>query len=346
MGKSRHATLKAIDLFSGCGGLTLGLKQAGFDVVGAVEIESLAAETYRMNHPEVELWEKDIRDLSAKEILSRLKMKPGDLDLLAGCPPCQGFSSMRTLNGGKRIRDSRNDLVFDFLELVKGLRPKAVMMENVPALAENRRMKTFVKELRALGYEAGESPKVLNVAAYGVPQRRRRMILMASLKGTVPFADPSEKRVTVRTAIGSMPKPGNSGDPLHDYPEKRSEKVMRLISRVPKDGGNRQAAGVRYQLECHKKCDGFKDVYGRMAWDEVSPTMTSGCTNPSKGRFIHPEENRAITLREAALLQTFPPDYFFSLRRGKQSAALLIGNALPPEFIRRQAESIAVKLAS
>ena len=336
----------AIDLFSGCGGLTLGLKQAGFDVVGAIEIESLAAETYRMNHPEVELWEKDIRDLSAQEILSRLKMKPGDLDLLAGCPPCQGFSSMRTLNGGKRIRDSRNDLVFDFLKLVKDLRPKAIMMENVPALAENRRMKIFVKELRVLGYEAGESPKVLNVAAYGVPQRRRRMILMASLKGAVPFADPADEGVTVRTAIGSMPKPGNSGDPLHDYPEKRSEKVMRLIRRVPKDGGNRQAAGIRYQLECHKKCDGFKDVYGRMAWDAVSPTMTSGCTNPSKGRFIHPEEDRAITLREAALLQTFPPDYFFSLRRGKQSAALLIGNALPPEFIRRQAESIASKLAS
>lgn len=346
MGKQSRVTLKAIDLFSGCGGLTLGLKQAGFDVVGAVEIESLAAETYRTNHPEVELWEKDIRDISAREILSRLNMKLGELDLLAGCPPCQGFSSMRTMNGGKRVRDARNDLVFDFLKLVKGLRPKAVMMENVPALAENRRMKTFVKELHSLGYEAGESPKVLNVAAYGVPQRRRRMILMASLKGPVPFADPLDGRVTVRAAIGSMPKAGTSGDPLHDYPEKRSEKVMRLISRVPKDGGNRQAAGARYQLECHKRCDGFKDVYGRMAWDEVSPTMTSGCTNPSKGRFIHPEENRAITLREAALLQTFPPDYFFSLRRGKQSAALLIGNALPPEFIRRQAESIAVKLAS
>lgn len=324
--------------------MTLGLKQAGFNVVGAIEIESLAAETYRMNHPEVTLWEKDIRDLTAQEVLSRLKMKPGDLDLLAGCPPCQGFSSMRTLNGGKRIRDSRNDLVFDFLKLVKGLRPKAVMMENVPALAENRRMKTFVKELRTLGYEAGESPKVLNVAAYGVPQRRRRMILMASLKGAVPFADPVSKGVTVRTAIGSMPKPGKSGDALHDYPEKRSEKVMRLIRRIPKDGGNRQAAGVRYQLECHKKCDGFKDVYGRMAWDAVSPTMTSGCTNPSKGRFLHPEEDRAITLREAALLQTFPPDYIFSLRRGKQSVSLLIGNALPPEFIKRQALKIREKL--
>lgn len=130
---------KAIDLFSGCGGLTLGLKMAGFDVVGAVEIEDLEVQTYLANHPEVHVWSKDIRKLSVPGILVDLDLKPGELDLLAGCPPCQGFSAMRRLNGARQIRDKQNDLVFEFLRLVEGLQPKTVMMENVPGLADNFR---------------------------------------------------------------------------------------------------------------------------------------------------------------------------------------------------------------
>lgn len=310
---------------------------AGFRVVGAVEIEAAAAETYRTNHPEVHLWERDIRELSADEILTTLGMERGELGLLAGCPPCQGFSSMRTLNGGKRVIDRRNDLVFEFVRLVDALYPKAIMMENVPALAENRRMREVLLELEKRGYDVGNSPRVLNAADFGVPQRRRRMIMICSRVGHIPFASPAQDRVTVRHAISGLPKPGNSGDPLHDFPEKRSERVLRMIRRIPKNGGSRFEAGQRYQLECHKRCDGFKDVYGRMRWDTQSPTITGGCTNPSKGRFLHPAENRAITLREAALLQGFPRDYRFSLKHGKQGASLMIGNALPPEFIRRQA---------
>ena len=115
---------------------------------------------------------------------------------------------------------------------------------------------------------------------------------------------------------------------------------MRFIQRIPQDGGSRTDLPLEDQLECHKRCNGFKDVYGRMAWRKVSPTITSGCFNPSKGRFLHPEENRAITMREAALLQGFPGDYKFPKATSKSSLAMMIGNALPPPFIAAHAKVI------
>lgn len=345
---SQKRKLKAIDLFSGCGGLTQGLKNAGFEVVAAVDFVDVAVESFKMNHPDVHVWNKDIRQLSANEVLGELGLKKGELDLLAGCPPCQGFSSMRTKNGKNWNRDKRNDLIYDFLRLVKDLRPKTVMMENVPGLLTNRRMKEFKADLEAMGYFFGEnSPQVLNVAEYGVPQRRRRMILLASLYGVIPFAPKETNLKTVRQAISGLPPSGRSGDPLHDLKEKRSSLAMERILHTPPNGGSRTAWPARLQLACHLRYpNGFKDVYGRMRWDATSPTITGGCTNPSKGRFLHPEENRAITLREAALLQTFPSNYKFSLKNGKDGVALMIGNALPPEFIKRHALQIKEHLLS
>jgi DNA (cytosine-5)-methyltransferase 1 len=267
--------------------------------------------------------------------MEELGLAPGQLDLLAGCPPCQGFSSMRTLNGKRRIRDPQNDLLFDFMRFVHVLKPRAVMLENVPGLATNWRLKKFVRRLTGLGYH--HQARILDAANFGVPQRRRRFILIATLTTKPRFAEPDEKRVTVRVAIGHLPKPGSSGDPCHDLPEQRTERVAALIRRIPKDGGSRAALGERSQLACHRKVDGFKDVYGRMRWDDVAPTITGGCINPSKGRFLHPTQHRTVTLREAAVLQTFPRTYWFALDRGKFSTAQLIGNALPPEFIRRHA---------
>jgi DNA (cytosine-5)-methyltransferase 1 len=331
---------KAIDLFSGCGGLTLGLTQAGFRVVGAVENDPLAVETYKANHKRVIIWEQDIRKLSGAEVMRRLKIRPGQLDLLAGCPPCQGFSTMTTLNG--RIgQNEQNDLVFEFLRFVRVMRPKTVMLENVPKLAGNRRFKTLHAELQRLGYEVNYS--VLNAANYGVPQRRRRLILVAGYGKTIPFGEVANKKITVRNAFAKLGRRAKT-DELHNLPETRSRKVEELIRHIPHNGGSRLDLGNHRQLECHRKCDGFKDVYGRMAWDKVSPTITGGCCNPSKGRFLHPTKNRTITLREAALLQSFPPSYFFSLRRGKFPAAQMIGNALPPEFIRRHAGQIRAAL--
>jgi DNA (cytosine-5)-methyltransferase 1 len=245
---------------------------------------------------------------------------------------------MRTLNGSLRIKDPRNDLLFQFYRFAEGLRPRVVMLENVPGLADDKKFRLFLKLMGELGY-IGDY-RVLNAADYGVAQRRRRLIYLAGFKIAVPFAQPVSTMKTVRDAIGRLPKAGKSGDAVHDLNEQRSERVMDLIRRIPRDGGSRTDLPRRDQLACHKRCNGFKDVYGRMAWDEVAPTITSGCFNPSKGRFVHPEEDRAITIREAALLQGFPRRYEFPVVQSKSALALLIGNALPPPFIRHHAKRI------
>jgi DNA (cytosine-5)-methyltransferase 1 len=299
----------AIDLFCGCGGLTQGLKKAGFNVIGAADVDPLSVATYKANHPEAVVWETDIRTLKTATVKRELGLKKGSLDLLAGCPPCQGFSTMRTLNGAKRVVDPRNDLLFEFVRFVKELKPKTVMLENVPGLADDKRFDVFCKELKQLGYKGDY--RILNAADYGVPQRRRRLIYLAGLNEPISFAAEARKRRTVRDAIAVLPAPGKGGDALHNLPENRSEKIKELIKKIPKDGGSRTALSKKEQLKCHKQCNGFKDVYGRMSWDDVAPTITSGCFNPSKGRFLHPTKNRAITLREAALLQSFPRRYKF-----------------------------------
>ena len=334
--------LKAIDLFAGCGGLTLGLKRAGFRVVGAVEIDKTAADTYAKNHPEVRLWTDDIKKITTAEVRRKLNLKAGQLDLLAGCPPCQGFSSMRRLNGGRIVRDRKNALILDFLRMVRGLCPKAVMLENVPHLAHSRRFARFCRQLRQLGYNVDYA--VLDAADYGVPQRRRRVICFGLRSGEVDFASPSRGDKTVVDAIGHLPLPRRSHDPIHNVAEHRSKQVRDMIRRIPKNGGSRSDLGAKAQLRCHRDCDGFKDVYGRMAWRSIAPTITTGCFNPSKGRFLHPSQNRCITMREAALLQTFPRRYYFPADAGKVKLAVLIGNALPPEFIRRHAVQLKKSL--
>jgi DNA (cytosine-5)-methyltransferase 1 len=331
---------KAIDLFCGAGGLSLGLANAGFKVIAGVEINAAAAKTYRENHPKSLLYEKDIREVSIESLLKKHKLKPGDLDLLAGCPPCQGFSTQGTRNRRAAPDDERNDLVFEFLRVVRIALPKTIMLENVPALARDWRVERLRQELHALGYIIDdEFVKIKDAANFGVPQRRKRLLIKASRFGSIASPKEITEKVTVRQAIGHLQPAGTSGDILHDIGERRSEKVRTIIAHVPKDGGSRHEIPRKYWLECHKRREGsYRDVYGRMRWDDVAPTMTGGCHNPSKGRFIHPSEDRAITLREAALLQTFPSDYKFCLDNGKDSVALMIGNALPPEFIKQHAK--------
>ena len=331
----------AIDLFSGAGGLTVGLKQAGFNVLAGVEFDSTAAKTYRLNHGHA-VYENDIRKLDPHKILVDLGLKPGELDLLAGCPPCQGFSTLGTRNKGSTKNDERNELVFEFARFVETMRPKTIMMENVPRLASDWRAQKLKELLSDWGYLITDSSiQIKDVAKYGGPQRRKRMILVATrLAGEI--TNPTQNiSSTVRAAIGALPLPGHSGDELHDYHENRTAKTKELIALVPHDGGSRHDLPKEYWLPCHLRYpNGYKDVYGRMKWDTVSPTITGGCTNPSKGRFLHPEQNRAITLREASLLQTFPPEYKFPLDRGKDRVALMIGNALPPAFIKLHAVEI------
>ncbi|MEK9939378.1 MAG: DNA cytosine methyltransferase [Methylotenera sp.] len=338
--------LKAIDLFCGAGGLTLGLQQAGFEVIGAVEILPIAAETYKKNHPNVDLQTSDIRDLSPETLMKKWGLKKGELDLIAGCPPCQGFSSIRTRNKSSSVEDVRNDLVFEYLKFVKAFLPKAVMMENVPALARDQRIDEVVLKLSQLGYQIDDSTvQVQDAAHFGVPPRRRRMIMMASRFGKIPETPKAKEKVTVRKAFQSLDDATKSNDLLHNLSSVRSKRIQDLIEAIPKDGGSRSSLPQNMWLECHKRYpQGFKDVYGRLAWDDVSSTMTGGCNNPSKGRFLHPQENRVISLREAALLQTFPKDYYFPVDQSRDKVALMIGNALPPEFIRRHAAMIRAHL--
>jgi DNA (cytosine-5)-methyltransferase 1 len=212
------------------------------------------------------------------------------------------------------------------------------MLENVPGIVDYTLFKVIVRNLKKLGYFINY--KVVNVAEYAVPQRRKRIVLVGSKLGEIEIAPGSKTIVTVKDALAKI-NINNGNDELHKIYPRHTEHVQKMISLVPKNGGSRKDLPEQFKLECHKKNNiGFNDIYGRLSWDKVSATITGGCLNPSKGRFLHPEEDRCISAREAALLQTFPIDYKFPIEISKTDLALMIGNALPPEFSRIQAENI------
>lgn len=336
-------TYKAVDLFSGCGGMTEGLINAGFHVIAAVEIDKFAAETYNANHAchGVTLFETDIRQFNSDQILQLLNGEP--LHLLAGCPPCQGFSSLRKKNKKKSSKDSRNSLILEYYRMVEELRPICIMLENVPGIENYTLFKRVFSKLKKLGYNP--QYKVVDVADYGVPQRRKRLVMTGSLLGGIAIKEGTAKLHTVRDYIGSLESVDETTDPVHRRYPHHSELVMERIRLTPTNGGSRRDLPDAYTLECHRKEGvGFNDVYGRLRWDDVSSTITGGCLNPSKGRFLHPEENRCITAREAALLQTFERDYIFPDNIPLTNLALMIGNALPPVFCEAQSYNILQKL--
>ncbi|MBN7813085.1 DNA cytosine methyltransferase [Algoriphagus sp. H41] len=329
--------LLAIDLFAGVGGLTEGMHQAGFDTKMAFEIDSLASKAYKLNHEGTEVVTKDIRKVDLQEI--RDKLNGETIHLLAGCPPCQGFSSMRRLNRKQEVFDERNDLINEYVRFVMELRPYTFMMENVPALEKYDLFLAALETFKGAGYKVDY--KVVNVKDYGVPQSRKRLVLVGSRLGDIKVAGPVEGKVTVKDVIGDLPLPGNSSDPLHSVFPKHTPQIQSLIQDIPKNGGSRKDLGPERQLKCHQRPSvGFNDVYGRLRWNEYSTTITGGCLNPSKGRFLHPEQDRCISAREAALLQSFPSNYKFPLDAPKTNIALMIGNALPPEFSRIQSAQL------
>lgn len=321
----------AIDLFSGAGGVTQGLRDAGFDILSAVELDAASLASYRLNHPDVDIVGRDIRRVDPQELIAGHGIGPGDLDLLTACAPCQGYSSLNT----KRKRDDeRDDLVLDVLRFVDALRPKTVAFENVPRLGSQERFGMFVDRLRMLGY--GVRFGVVDAADHGVPQRRRRLLAMAV--AGVPDDDvrwpvPDPEGRTVRSAFADLPELGT--ETLHHdrvYPDV----VLERIRHIAKPGGSRDSLPPHLRLACHDRIRSSAATasYGRMLWDEPSPTITSRCTVPSCGRFIHPDQDRAITLREAARLQAFllnqfGEPYAFDLTYGRGAVARQIGNAVP-----------------
>lgn len=336
--------LLSIDIFSGCGGLTEGMHQAKFKTKVAFEIDEIASMAYNLNHPSTTVITKDIREVSVAEVKRSLNGKK--IHLLAGCPPCQGFSSIRRLNKLAPVADDRNNLIMEYVRLVKALKPFTIMMENVPGLIHYDLFKKALKILKRAGYKWIDY-KVVNVKDYGVPQSRKRLVLVGSRLGEITVAKPTHEKKTVREVIGQLPRPEKSMDPLHKIFPIHTPEVQKRIELTPKNGGGRKDLPKKYLLNCHKDENiGFNDVYGRLRWDDYSTTITGGCLNPSKGRFLHPEQNRCISAREAALLQSFPVDYKFPSVATRTGLALMIGNALPPNFSYVQSLNIRKHLES
>lgn len=357
MAKRPRERPTAIDLFSGCGGLSLGLEQAGFSVVGAVEVDALAAATYEANHT-AKVLKRDVRKVTSEELR---KLSPtGRVDLLAGCAPCQGFCSLTS----KQDRDDpRNELLLEMGRLIGGLMPTAIFMENVPGLLTRGKkiFEMFLAHLDTLGYQYEH--RIVQMADYGVPQYRRRLVLLAGKQFKVPFPAPGYARApktkklkpwrTLRDAIYGEPAPLRFDEVAKtDGPSAANWHVVRALQpqtrarlRVAIPGNTWRSVDEALRPNCHRgEYTGFTNVYQRMVWDRISPTITSGCTTPAKGRFGHPDRRRTtISVREAALIQTFPRGYEFSTNQ-IDAVCEMIGNAVPPRFAAAVGRRLLKKL--
>ncbi len=340
----KNRVFRAVEIFSGGGGLAVGLKRSGFDLVAAVEVEKHAATTFKANHPQVQVYMQDVRSITGEMLAATTSHK---IDVLAACPPCQGFSSL-TYKWNKE--DKRNNLVSEVARLAGELRPTAIMMENVPGLAK-KGLKVFqdlLERLEIAGYKTRWS--ILQVANFGVPQFRRRLVLLAGLGFYIPLPEAKYSKNgengkprwrTVRDTIsGIEEKPitftkakdngGAQAFNWHVVRQLSSKNIKRLKAAQP--GGNWEDFPENLRPPCHRNgYKGFSNVYGRMEWDKPSCTITGGCTTFSKGRFGHPDQDRTISLREAALLQTFPIEYRFDTPYFER-ACEIVGNALPCKF--------------
>ncbi len=346
MGAAHHSTIPnftAVDLFSGCGAFTEGLKNH-FKVVAAVDNNPYASASYIANHPDVHFFEEDITQLDPIKILQVVPNKT--IDLMVVCAPCQPFSSQ---NNSKTI-DERMDLILQACHFAKILKPRLIFFENVKGIVASNHS-SIIQKLRAdlekFGYRYWFGPLNVDAADYGVPQRRQRSIMIVAIEKEASFkltkrTSIEKCRITVKNAIGDLPHlssgEASDNDPLH-FARKHKPIALKRFTYIKKNGGSRFDLPSELVLDCHKDHKGHPDVYGRMTWDNVAPTLTTGCTDVTRGRFIHPRDDRAITLREAARIQTFPDNYQF--RGCSQEIARQIGNAVPVELVRTIGDAIA-----
>lgn len=337
----------AVDLFCGAGGLSLGLQQAGFRVAAAAERWAPAARSYRLNFPTHTLLEIDLGKVDPAELALAAGVTPGAIDLVAGGPPCQGFSIQRIGEDA----DPRNNLVLKFGDFIRYLRPKMFLMENVPGLLGKRGRElaeTFRNQMIEAGYTV--SSQVIDAADFGVPQRRRRVVFCGWRTGTVaPFKLPPPEYVepdhrTVRDAIGDLPSPPadyspHPDDPLHRW-MRVSELNERRLRHIP-PGGGFESLPVELRVDCHKggaERIGHRYVYGRLHPDEPAATITARFDSFTRGKFAHPVQHRNITLREGARLQTFPDGFRFE--GSQEEIAAQIGNAVPPLLAEKLGRAI------
>jgi DNA (cytosine-5)-methyltransferase 1 len=361
--------MKVIDLFAGCGGLSLGFIKNGCTIEKAVEFDSSIANTYKMNHPKVEVIVDDIKNVDHSGIFKR-----GDADIIIGGPPCQGFSM-----AGARIRegfmgDPRNFLFKHYFNVVKTVKPRAFVMENVKGIQTMQNGEIFEEIKRIFqnpdmldGQAYHLYPRVIRAVEFGVPQKRERMIIIGVLTDGINFDELWEKTredikrdyptyfdsVTVKDAIGNLTAATEDGVIQNPQPVTAYQKYL-----ASKDKELRNHSKTKHSelaVERMRKVDNgenytvlnedIKSVhsgsYGRLCWDEQAPTITTRFDTPSGGRFTHPDEDRTLTPREAARIQSFPDDFIFY--GNKTSVCKQIGNAVPPKvsyFLARLVENI------
>lgn len=330
--------IKAIDFFCGAGGLTRGLLNAGISVVAGVDNDVRLRETYETNNDPSQFIAEDIQSVAIEALRDDLGIKPGDLTLYAACTPCQPFSTLNTMQG----EDPRKTLLLEFAKIVEECPPDFILVENVPGLNNaigKEVYQEFLKVLGRLGFR--ESAAMLDAKNFGVPQTRKRFILVASRHGrpSLPAPEAGGRSPTVRDYIEKYPAIAD-GEESVKYENHAARKLpphhKRIVEAVPLDGGSRRdVADASILLKCHQRNPrAHKDVFGRMAWDQPGPTLTGRCTDVYCGRFIHPQQHRGVSLREAAALQTFDDSYrFFGgsiLEKSRQ-----IGNAVPVELAKR-----------
>lgn len=338
--------VRVFDFFSGCGGTAEGFRQAGCSVEFALDFDRDAADTFQLNFPEAVVLTEDIQKVAADSIGELISKRTGPL-LFSGCAPCQPFSRQNSA-ARSGARDVRKSLLLEFGRFVEHWKPEYVFVENVPGLQrfddQDGPLPTFLSMLERLGYCT--EARVVAASAYGVPQTRERLIILASRVG--PIAIPAFSHgtgakpiSTVRDWLSDLPaiRAGQTHPDDSDHVAARLSPLNKARIYKTPEGGGRASWPKSLQLACHKDHVGHSDVYGRLAWDKPASGLTTRCISYSNGRFGHPEQHRALSVREAACLQTFPRTYRF--KGSLESRARQIGNAVPPLM----AEAVGVLVA-
>ena len=341
------SNIKAIDFFCGAGGLTRGLLDAGIGVLAGVDNDERLERTYESNNAPSKFVCNDIDKVDISRLRDELGIVAGDTVLYAACTPCQPFSTLNQRRG----EDNRKSLLLSFAKIVCEAPPDFIVVENVPGLSNaygKEIYEAFIETLDECGltHRAGA---LLDAKDYGVPQIRKRFIMLASAHG--PIALPNRQRgrkPTVKTALKRFPSPVFEGEPAIPNHVAREPQPhhLKILEAVPRDGGSRSdVKDTSILLPCHQRNPKLhKDVFGRMAWAEPAPTLTCRCTDVYCGRFAHPTENRGLSLREAAALQTFEDDYVF--HGSFFHSAAQIGNAVPVRLAKRLGEAVLASSAT
>ena len=334
--KNNSFNLQAVDFFCGAGGLTYGLRAAGVKVIAGIDNDSVCQVAFEKNNAGTLFLKRDVSKYPPPALTADLKIKKkDDYMVFAACAPCQFWTQINT---NKRKSEKTQNLILDFKKFVEYFKPGFVFMENVPGISSKKPIKIFIRALQNMKYHV--SDKIVDMSLYGVPQKRKRFTLLASRISKISFPKPQKSQVAVKNVLGEQNgfppiKAGtkDATDFLHAAARLSAKNIQRL-KMTEKDGGDRRGwmTNKRLQLPCYiRKKNTFSDTYARMRWNQPAPTITTRFTSVSNGRFAHPDEHRGISLREGAVLQTFPKQYQF-IEANMAATAKMIGNAVPPRF--------------